>query len=218
MNGATFEVIKKPTLLITDAFNIAQQSKYNLLTGMEKVSVNDSIKFIRPMLDISKSEIYDYAHKNSIPYLPNSTPSWSMRGQIRDKVRPVLLEWHTNIFRSLESLATVVKDMHELLEIQIENSIAETEKIIDQNYYVWNVATNLLPSKYIFWQNYTLKLLDEKISQKSSIYLQEKIEKYKIDKILMKMPLSKNIFIYIEPESAYCIDKTKVSIMVGKIC
>ena len=183
--------------------NIAQQSKFELLTGMEKISMNESINFIRPMLNIKKDDIYDFSHKEFIPYLPNSTPSWSMRGKIRDLVRPAIIKWHPNMLKGLETLSTVMKDLHELLQLQIDKSVSDTKKE-SEKYYIWNVATNLFPSKHIFWLGYISTLTGRKISLKSSQFLQEKIEKYKTinkpEKSGFKMPLSKNIWIKIRSE------------------
>ena len=46
---------------------------------------------IRLMLTISKEQNYDFTHNSNIPYLCDSIFKWSQRGQIRDIIRPVLI-------------------------------------------------------------------------------------------------------------------------------
>ena len=179
--------------------NIAQQSKYNVLTGMEKVYPCDNIKFVRPMLDIKKSEIYTFSRENSVPHLPNSTPAWSQRGKIRDIVKPAFERWHSNIFTGLLTLSATLKDLYEMLDIQVDRAVKET--IEDSRLSAWTVSINEMPAKYIFWQAYIHKITGSQISLKSAMFLQSKIEKFKEDfttknkREPIKMPLSKTIFI-----------------------
>ena len=183
--------------------NIAQQGKYELLDGMKYIQTVDQISFVRPMLDITKDEIYNFSRVNHIPHLPNSTPSWSMRGKIRDVVRPALIEWHSTILQSLMTLSDVVKDLNDLLDIQVNTIINKTK--IYENKYVYEISfdeIDNLPSQPIFWQNYINKLLNQQISLRSSIYLKEKIEKlketFKINCNRSLVQLSKNIGILIK--------------------
>lgn len=177
--------------------NIAQQSKYNSLNGMDYIQTVDNIKFIRPMLDITKDEIYTFSRKYGIPHLPNSTPSWSMRGKIRDIVKPSLQQWHPNIINGLMNLSNIVTDLYDILQIQVNTAINNTIKIDDKT-YVYEINYNeiyKLCSKSIFWQDYINKLCNIHISLKSSLTLQYKIENWKNKNIYsdMKIPLHKNI-------------------------
>lgn len=71
--------------------NISNKSNYNNLCGMETHKEIDGMIFWRPLLNIEKAHILDCANINNIPYLYDSTPAWSVRGKIRDTVRPSLL-------------------------------------------------------------------------------------------------------------------------------
>jgi tRNA(Ile)-lysidine synthase TilS/MesJ len=94
--------------------NIVNKTKYENLYGMEFDSNIDfkstKLNFIRPMLTISKEQIYNFAHKTNIPYLFDSTPKWSQRGQIRDIVKPVLIEWNKSSIDRLDELSSVLTD------------------------------------------------------------------------------------------------------------
>lgn len=88
--------------------NIANRTKHDNLCGMTHISHVDDIEFWRPLLDFSKDEIVEYAKQLNIPHLPNSTPSWSQRGQIRSKVIPCLNEWNPEFIPGLYKLATEI--------------------------------------------------------------------------------------------------------------
>ena len=76
--------------------NISNKSNYNNLCGMEVLKEIEGIMFWRPLLNVEKKHIIDYANSNNIPYLYDSTPSWSIRGKIRDNVKPSLLHLKNN--------------------------------------------------------------------------------------------------------------------------
>ena len=88
--------------------NIANKTKYDDLRGMTHIS-NNQVEFWRPLLDFSKDEIVEYAKKHDIPHLPNSTPTWSQRGQIRSKVIPCLNEWNPEFIKGLFEITKQTK-------------------------------------------------------------------------------------------------------------
>lgn len=63
--------------------NIQSKSKFDNLIGMEHSSIISGIYIIRPLLTTEKSVIFSYARKYGIPYLKDTTPSWSRRAKIR---------------------------------------------------------------------------------------------------------------------------------------
>jgi tRNA(Ile)-lysidine synthetase-like protein len=62
------------------------------LSGMTSVSYNDGVGLFRPLLPIEKSTIFDYAHTFGVPYFKDTTPHWSTRGKLRNKLLPLLEE------------------------------------------------------------------------------------------------------------------------------
>ena len=103
--------------------NIAGQSHYDNLRGMQPVSTQThrdrEIKFLRPLLGISKRDIYSFANSRNIPYLVDSTPKWSQRGKIRDIVRPALEAWNPEILGALQILSDRLADMSATLDALI---------------------------------------------------------------------------------------------------
>ena len=196
--------------------NIAQKTKYDSLSGMEKISIQDDIKFVRPMLEISKAEIYDFSKIYNVPHLTTSTPEWSMRGKIRDIVKPALLKLNTNIMSSLVALSDAVKDMSVILDKHIDKIIEETE--INENSYKIIIPLCDLLSKKIFWQKYINKITNQQISLQCSIFLEEKIDRFKRDAKIktMKISLSKTMRIYFTKESDSCEIKICILCVDGK--
>ena len=62
------------------------------LSGMTPVSKNDGVTLFRPLLPLEKHFVFDYAHKFGVPYFKDTTPHWSTRGKLRNKLLPLLEE------------------------------------------------------------------------------------------------------------------------------
>eukprot|EP00545_Synedropsis_sp_CCMP1620_P006697 CAMPEP_0119010016 /NCGR_PEP_ID=MMETSP1176-20130426/4735_1 /TAXON_ID=265551 /ORGANISM="Synedropsis recta cf, Strain CCMP1620" /LENGTH=736 /DNA_ID=CAMNT_0006962609 /DNA_START=304 /DNA_END=2514 /DNA_ORIENTATION=+ len=62
------------------------------LSGMTAVSINDRVVIHRPLLVLEKTAVLDYAHKFGVPYFKDTTPHWSTRGKLRNKLLPLLEE------------------------------------------------------------------------------------------------------------------------------
>jgi len=85
--------------------NINNRHSYNNLRGMERTSRIDDIVFFRPLLNVRKSDIIEFAHSNNIPYLKDSTPKWSTRGKIRDSIIPIMENINKNTMESYFNLS-----------------------------------------------------------------------------------------------------------------
>jgi len=59
---------------------------------MTSASKNDGVTILRPFLSLNKDDIFDYAHKFGVPYFKDTTPHWSTRGKVRNKLLPLLEE------------------------------------------------------------------------------------------------------------------------------
>jgi tRNA(Ile)-lysidine synthetase-like protein len=85
--------------------NICSGTHYDNLKGMKSIGSENGIEIIRPFLHIGKNKLMEMAYLYEIPYLEDSTPSWSRRGRIRDKVIPTLSSFDRNMLNGLEQLA-----------------------------------------------------------------------------------------------------------------
>jgi tRNA(Ile)-lysidine synthase TilS/MesJ/uncharacterized protein (DUF924 family) len=99
--------------------NLAARSHYDNLLGMreymEQTHRDEPLKLLRPLLGVSKSEIYQFAEQFTIPYFVDSTPKWSQRGKIRDIVRPAIQAWNPQLITGITTLSSHLSDMTSLL-------------------------------------------------------------------------------------------------------
>jgi tRNA(Ile)-lysidine synthetase-like protein len=90
------------------------------LSGMTSVSFNDGVLICRPLLSLEKKEIFEYAHQFGVPYFKDTTPHWSTRGKIRNKLLPLLEEiYGEGCMHHLSDLAVESDQCKELLQAAI---------------------------------------------------------------------------------------------------
>ena len=194
--------------------NISHKSKYENLDGMELSSSisykNKIINFVRPMLNISKKDIYEFASVLDIPFLWDSTPKWSQRGKIRDIVRPALENWDHEMVSGLFEVSKLLKESLELVDILVETWIS---KIVDNKI---TCLVSEMPTSKIFWKKLIQKM-DIKSSNGSLDGLMIFIGRYKNNKIKMDI----NTFINYELNKVYQVrlikmKDDKVTIFINK--
>ena len=88
--------------------NIASKKKYENLKGMLPLTIQKDVIVMRPLLRVSKTDIYAYAEEHGIAHLPDSTPEWSRRGKLRDHVIPVLQQYEPQLLKGLTALSEYV--------------------------------------------------------------------------------------------------------------
>jgi tRNA(Ile)-lysidine synthetase-like protein len=64
--------------------NIASCTHMGNLKKMQHEETQMGVRIVRPFLNIEKRDIYDASNQLAIPYLKNTTPSWSNRGKFRE--------------------------------------------------------------------------------------------------------------------------------------
>jgi tRNA(Ile)-lysidine synthase TilS/MesJ len=86
--------------------NLSKRIHLDNLYGMRDVGEEQGVVVLRPLLGIPKTAIVAYADAGGIPHLYDSTPAWSRRGQMRDRLIPGIREFDVGI---LEGLRAVVE-------------------------------------------------------------------------------------------------------------
>ena len=170
--------------------NIKKCRSYDNLLGMEFISKNLEVILIRPLLNIPKCEIINFANKNNIPYLYDSTPKWSDRGKIRDNIKNVLDNFDSNLIDNMLDMSNRFKDIFKIFsDLVVKNT---TFKIINDNeinviylnsYSIdyWNIIFKKLFNEYQcdivskkslknFIQNLKNKKYDNKIILTKKLY------------------------------------------------
>jgi len=141
--------------------NIGNKNNYDNLCGMTILSAIDNINLWRPMLNIDKKEIIAYANKNNLDYLCDSTPKWSVRGKIRDHIRPSIETiQNTNMVESFFILKDKLEESNILLELFVDNLLLKYDKGI----YTDNEIKTL---KYVSVSSIFFKKLGIKVSYKT---------------------------------------------------
>lgn len=81
------------------------------LSGMTVVSKNDGVTLFRPLLSLEKTHIFDYSHKFGVPYFKDTTPHWSTRGKLRNRLLPLLEEIYGE--GSMDHLSSLAEESDE---------------------------------------------------------------------------------------------------------
>jgi tRNA(Ile)-lysidine synthetase-like protein len=68
----------------------------------------------RPLLGLIKDNIFNFAHNYYVPYFKNSTPTWSCRGVIRDKMMPILKAQFGDFEPNIINFMNTFKEMSEI--------------------------------------------------------------------------------------------------------
>ena len=124
----SYKYLERPVVLghnLDDCFencitNIMTQRSKDNLYGMSPESEQYGVKIYRPVLSIPKKVIVQTCNKFQIPFLLDSTPKWSRRGQIRDNIVPTLNQFDTNLIPRImefcQNSSESLKDYQKLLE------------------------------------------------------------------------------------------------------
>ena len=114
--------------------NIKKQIHYNQLNGMEILQDYKTIQIARPMLNLTKEDILNFAHMYDIPYVYDSTPKSSERGRIRDTILPVIKEYDIQLY---EGFFKMTENFNEIYKIY-EQIIPPLNKNEENNYTLIN--------------------------------------------------------------------------------
>ena len=120
--------------------NISSRKHYDNLCGMKTFTNIDNLVLWRPMIDIYKKDIIEFAYKYNIPFLNDSTPKWSMRGKIRDNVKKELINLKNN-----DDIIETFFELKDYLSIsnEIINNIVLNNLVSKLNYLKTDRYTNI---------------------------------------------------------------------------
>ena len=123
------------------------------LSGMTSLSQNDGVTIYRPLLPLEKTDVFDYSHKFGVPYFKDTTPHWSTRGKLRNKLIPLLEEVYGD--GCLSHLASLAEESDEARHLLNETAlkpfmakvqrlpmgiIFSTEEFAHQGPYFWKIV------------------------------------------------------------------------------
>ncbi len=128
--------------------NIKKERSYQNLFGMNLVGNEKDVTLFRPLLSVWKRDIVTFAQKYKVPFVYDSTPSWSERGKMRDILFPFLNQFDPRILDGLFSLSTNFKEIYKVYEY----SLPEME---------YNENNIIIEDKTIYFEDYFKKILQK---------------------------------------------------------
>lgn len=153
--------------------NIKKTRSCGNLRGMSEISMEEGLIIVRPMLDVTKKEIKDFAKKYHISHLPNSTPSWSERGKIRDQLLPSINGFDPAIIPGLLTMADNMREMYEIYEKSVISNFSK-QIIFETKKVTIPLSENATEKEFgfIFWKdiiNEVLKKINLQLPSNDSI-------------------------------------------------
>jgi tRNA(Ile)-lysidine synthetase-like protein len=120
--------------------NIGKCEHLHNLKKMVYSEYQYGIKIIRPMLNISKEKILKLSKKFCIPFLNNTTPSWSKRGQFREKFYLEIKNYYSqNIDNNIIRFSEIIQKQYEIINKTIFEPILNS---FDNNVFNITNAVN----------------------------------------------------------------------------
>jgi tRNA(Ile)-lysidine synthetase-like protein len=161
---------------------------------MSETAVQETVNLSRPLLQHPKSDIYEYAHKNQIPYFKDTTPDWSCRGMIRRRIMPLLEEqWGECIHKTLAGVGKRSAEWDSVIETMVIRPFLNTVKQTT-NSISFEVTEQLLEQPQVFWQRVLMELFHSKgskmISNKNLTTMLEMLKKRYNSSDALKISLS----------------------------
>ena len=95
------------------------------IKGMSEKQSMYQVTLYRPFLSLTKENIIDYAHYHRIPYFLNTTPEWSCRGVLRDKVIPDLLNQFGHFEQNMIAFAERCSYLETFYQEEIKKRLEE---------------------------------------------------------------------------------------------
>ncbi len=125
---------------------------------MDDDSEIEGVRLLRPLLAHPKSDIYEYAHWNHIPYFLDTTPDWSCRGVLRRKIMPALTEQYgSGIDRTLAKVGEQSRDWNHIIETMVIKPFLQ--KCERNNECVWfEIDSVVMSQPRVFWQRVLIEI------------------------------------------------------------
>ena len=120
--------------LETILMRLIKTSSLKGYAGIEKYSKYNEINIYRPLLNVSKKEILEYALNSKIKYFEDSSNSEDdyTRNRKRHHVIPLLKEENPNIYTSIEKYSETILSANKLLE-KVKVEFIENKVLVNNN-------------------------------------------------------------------------------------
>ncbi len=160
--------------------NIKKRRSYRNLYGMASKSMEKDVFIFRPLLKVWKRDIIRFAQSHSIPFVYDSTPSWSERGKMRDILIPQMLAFSEEMVEGIFDMVDNFRDIYEIYESMVPQIKYKEDHcdVEDKNIYFYEYIKKII---YMIQIHYGIG----PIKNKSILNLCESLKKKNMNRITM---------------------------------
>ncbi len=164
--------------------NIKKKRSYRNLYGMNPRSEEKDVQIVRPLLQIWKKDIIQFAKDYHIPFVYDSTPAWSERGKMRDILIPQINSFDPDIIEGIFSMVDNFKEIYEIYEKTSPKIVFEDNHCYfeNQNIYFYEYLKKIV---YQIMNHYQLK----PIKNKSILNMCEELKRNNKNRITLSKQL-----------------------------
>jgi tRNA(Ile)-lysidine synthetase-like protein len=178
--------------------NISKCQHLSNLDGMKFNEICDGVNIIRPFLKVSKSQVYNVSRELEIPYLKNTTPSWSNRGKFRTRFyQETHTQFGTTIDNKILEFSEHIRVMTYILNQLVYKPIIDSFTI--DNKILFKQSLDLNSWMYIFETVCHTKLGINKPSIHSVRQFMDRIGRKILGKNI-KVVLHKNLYVIVDDQ------------------
>ena len=169
--------------------NITKKKHFDNLKGMTIHSRQMDVNLFRPLLEVTKVEIEEFNKLSDTPFTYDSTPDWSDRGRIRDKVIPALKEFNPATVSGLVDVSNTLAEMDviyrkfALPQILKEIVVDEIDNRVEIPYNKVPVSVKVLRDIFDHF----------KLSQPSAKSMANLVEQVKVSTHIREIKLTKEV-------------------------
>ena len=116
----------------------------------------NNVIIARPMINLFKKEVFEFAHENNIPYMKNTTPDWCMRGIFRYQILPLISKNYINLQNNLLKIGIQSNEWNEIIEIKVIKPFMEKVEFLQHGFKFDIISYENMP--FSFWNVIMAKL------------------------------------------------------------
>ena len=164
--------------------NIKKKRSYQNLYGMQGRIIEKEVVIIRPMLKIWKKEILRFAKEYDIPFVYDSTPSWSERGKMRDVLIPQIREFSEDLLNGIFDMVDNFREIYQIYEKMVPEILFQEKRceVQDMEVYFYEYWKKII---YRVQMHYSI----QPIKNKSILHLCESLKSGNCNRITLSKEL-----------------------------
>ena len=191
----------------TILMKILNSSSFTSMRGIQ--SLNDNL--FRPMLDITKDEIFKYAQENKVAYIsdPTNNDTSLTRNFLRKKVIPSLEKIKPNLHKPFEDFQNKTNDMEDLLAFSTNEFMKSDYVSLSKDIYYIN-KKRFLDLPFLLKINIISKILSIRKKFYFSKNLLEELDAFLEKEVIGSEKIINNIKILIDRDCILLTEKLDV--------